>query len=142
MLMGRKATTKQTNKLYINDVSTIFQNLAVTCNFYADDIKLYTCYTTNCQSDSVHDLSEAIERLSAWGQTWPLHLVANKCFIFAIENPKIYPSDYTYTPANSCLPNVDFIRDLGVTVDSNLKLDKHVSLIAHNSLVRSRLILK
>jgi hypothetical protein len=49
--------------LYINDVSTIFQNLAVTCKLYADDIKLYSCYTTNCRS--VHDLSNAIERLSA-----------------------------------------------------------------------------
>ena len=94
--------------LYINDVSTIFQNLAVTCKLYADDIKLYSCYTTNCRS--IHDLSDAIERLSAWSQTWQLHLAANKCFVFAVKNPKIYP--YTYTLANSYPSNVNFIRDL------------------------------
>jgi ribonuclease P/MRP protein subunit RPP40 len=66
--------------LYINDVSNIFQNLSVTCKLYADDIKLYSCYTTNCQS--VHDLSEAIERLTAWSHTWQLSLAANKCFLF------------------------------------------------------------
>ena len=126
--------------LYINDVSTIFQNLAVTCKLYADDIKLYSCYSTNCRS--VNDLSDAIERLSAWSQTWQLHLAANKCFVFAVKNPKIYPSDHTYTLTNNHLSNVNLIRDLGVTVDSNLKFDKHISLIAHKALVRCRLILK
>jgi hypothetical protein len=126
--------------LYINYVSTIFQNLAVTRKLCAYDIKLYSCYTTNCRS--VHDHSDTIERLYAWSQTWQLHLVANKCFVFAVKNPKIYPSDHTYTLINNCLSNVNFIRDLGVTVDSNLKFDKHISLIAHKALVRCRLILK
>ena len=47
-----------------------------------------------------------------------------------------------YTLANSYILHVNLIRDLGVTVDSNLKFDKHISLIAHKALVRSRLILK
>jgi ribonucleases P/MRP protein subunit RPP40 len=126
--------------LYINDVSTIiFQNLAVTCKLYANDIKLYSCYSTNCRS--VHDLSEASERLSAWSQTWPLHLAANKCFVFAVKNPKIYSSDHTYTLANSYLSHVNLICDLSVT-PSSLKLDGHVSLFTHAAFVRSRLILK
>jgi Reverse transcriptase (RNA-dependent DNA polymerase) len=100
--------------LYINDVSTIFQNLAVTCKLYADDIKLYYCY---CRS--VHDISDAIELLSAWSQTWQLHLAANKCFVFAVKNPKIYPTDHTYTLTNNYLSNINLIRDLGITVDSS-----------------------
>jgi hypothetical protein len=126
--------------LYINDVSNIFQNLSVTCKLYADDIKLYSCYTTNSQS--VHDLSEAIERLTAWSHTWQLSLAANKCFLFTVKNSKIYPSDHIYMLADSCLSHVDSIRDLGVTVDSSLKFDKHVSLITRKALVRSCLILK
>jgi ribonuclease P/MRP protein subunit RPP40 len=126
--------------LYINDVTTIFQNLAVTCKLYADDIKLYSCYTTNCQS--IDDLSEAIERLTVWSQTWQLHLASNKCLLFSVKNSKIYPSDHSYMLDNSNLSRVDFIRDLGVTLDSNLKFDKHISLITHKALVRSRLILK
>jgi hypothetical protein len=106
----------------------------------ADDMKLYSCYTTNCRS--LYDLSEAIERLSAWSQTRQLHLAANECFGFAVKNPKIYPSDHWYTLANSYLSNVNLIRDLGVSVDSNFKFDKHVSLIARKALVPSRLILK
>ena len=62
--------------------------------------------------------------------------------MFTVKNSKIYPCDHTYTLASSILSHVDFIRDLGVTVDSNLKFDKHISLIMHKALVRSRLILK
>ena len=48
--------------LYINDVSVIFENLAVTCKLYADDTKLYSCYTTT-DCEFIQDLSDAIERL-------------------------------------------------------------------------------
>jgi hypothetical protein len=44
--------------------------------------------------------------------------------------------------ADSCLSHVDSIRDLGFTVDSSLKFDKHVSLITRKALVHSCLILK
>jgi ribonucleases P/MRP protein subunit RPP40 len=72
--------------LYINDVSIIFQNLSVTYKLYTDDITLYSCYTTNCRC--AQNLSEAIEHLSGWSQTWQLHLAANKCFVFAVKTPK------------------------------------------------------
>jgi hypothetical protein len=62
--------------------------------------------------------------------------------VFAVKNPKIYPSDHTYTLANSYLSNVNLIHDLGVIVDSSLKFDIHVSLIARKALVHSRLILE
>jgi hypothetical protein len=89
---------------------------------YANFTPTILNYTTSCQS--VHDLSEAIERLSAW----------NKCFVLAVKNPKIYYFEHTYMLANSCLSHV--------TVDTSLKSDKHVSLITYKALVCSRLILK
>jgi hypothetical protein len=42
--------------------------------------------------------------------------------------PASYTPGSTYTVANSCLLHINLIRDLGVTVDSCLKFDKHVSL--------------
>jgi transcriptional regulatory protein LevR len=44
--------------------------------------------------------------------------------------------------SNHILSCVDSIRDLGVTVDSRLKFDKHISQIVHMALMLSRLILK
>ena len=126
--------------LYINDVSLIFQNLSVTCKLYADDIKLYSCYTVDCQF--IPDLAEAIERLFIWSQTWQLHLAVNKCFMCDIKNAKVFPCTHSYMLNNHSLLYVDSIRDLGVTIDSRLKFDKHISLIVHKASLRSRLILK
>jgi ribonuclease P/MRP protein subunit RPP40 len=126
--------------LYINDVSLIFQNLSVTCKLYADDIKLYSCYTADCQF--ISDLADAIERLFIWSQTWQLHLAVNKCFMCDIKNAKVFPCTHLYMLNNHSLSYVDSIHDLGVTIDSRLKFDKHISLIVHKASLRSRLILK
>ena len=47
-----------------------------------------------------------------------------------------------YSVNNVPLSQVDKVRDLGIIVDSSLKFDKHVSLIVHKAMNRSRLILK
>jgi hypothetical protein len=47
-----------------------------------------------------------------------------------------------YMLADSCLSHVDTICDLGVTVDSSFKFDKHVPLITRKVLVRENLLLK
>jgi len=47
-----------------------------------------------------------------------------------------------YSVNNVPLSQVDKVRDLGIIVDLSLKFDKHISLIVHKALDRSRLILK
>lgn len=49
--------------------------------------------------------------------------------------------DHTYTLTNSCTSHVNLICDLGVMLDSGLKCDKLVYLIAREAVLRSRLIL-
>jgi hypothetical protein len=88
----RRGSPFSTCRLYITDVILIFQSHAVTRKLCADDIKLYSCYTTNSQS--VHDLSEAMERVSAWSQTWQLQLAVYKCFALAVKNSEICSSDH------------------------------------------------
>jgi hypothetical protein len=73
---------------------------------------------------------------------WQLDLAANECFVFAVKSPNIYSFYHTYMLASSCLSHVNLVRDLGVTMDSSLKFEKHVSLITHKALVHSRLMLK
>ena len=64
--------------LFVNDVSDIFNNLAVSFKLYADDIKPYICYdvTSTCEND----LSVAINRLCEWSDTWQLSIaVSHRC---------------------------------------------------------------
>jgi hypothetical protein len=127
--------------LYINDIGAIFQNLSVTCKLYADDIKLYSCYTTT-DCEFIQDLSDAIERLFTCSQTRHLYLAINECFMYEVKNSKIYPNLHVYMMNNHRLSSVDSVRDLGVIVDDRLKVDKHISLITRKALLRSRFILK
>jgi len=47
-----------------------------------------------------------------------------------------------YSVNNVPLSQIDKVRDLGIIVDSSLKSDKHITLIVHKAMNRSRLILK
>ena len=126
--------------IFINDVCDIFNNLTVSCKLYADDIKLYSCYDTKA---SINDLSVAIDKLYQWSVTWQLPIAIDKCFLCRIANThRLNNCSHTYHVNGCALPLVDHIRDLGVTVDSRLKFDKHIALIVHKAMSRCRLILK
>jgi len=124
--------------LFINDVCDIFNNLPVTCKLHADDIKLYSCYDTKASPD---ELTVAIDKLYQWSVTWQLPIAIDKCFLCRISNTHNSCS-HTYHVNGCALPLVDSIRDLGITVDSRLKFDKHIALIVHKAMSRCRLILK
>ena len=112
--------------IFNNDVCDIFNNLTVSCKLYADDIKLYSCYDTKA---SMNDLSVAIDKLYQLSVTWQLPIAIDKCFLCRIVNTHSL-NNCSQTYVNGCaLPLVDHIRDLGVTVDSRLKFDKHIALI-------------
>jgi len=58
------------------------------------------------------------------------------------ETVKKCVTHYYYSVNNVPLSHVDKGRDLCIIVDSSLKFDKHISLIVHKTMNRSRLILK
>ena len=71
--------------LYINDVADSFSDLSVSLSFFADDLKLYTCY----RIDALHnDLHTAVNRLTEWAKLWQLQTAIPKCSLFRIFNPQ------------------------------------------------------
>jgi len=113
--------------LFINDVTDIFEGLSVTCKIFADDIKLYTSYSLN----QLHnDLEVATKRLISWADTWQLELAADKCTVCRIENSHWQTTGITSKPVykiNDCiLKYTNYVRDLGVIVDCNLKFEQHI----------------
>ena len=115
--------------LYINDVADIFSDLSVSLSFFADDLKLYTCY----KIDALHnDLHTAVNRLTEWAKLWQLQIAIPKCSLFRIFNPQWNVSEsvqqVTHNIDGLVLPLVDQIRDLGVHHDCRIKHDKHICL--------------
>ena len=91
----------------------------------------------------MNDSSVAIDKLYQWSVTWQLPIAIDKCFLCRIANThRLNNCSHTYHVNGCALPLVDHIRDLGVTVDSRLKFDKHIALIVHKAMSRCRLILK
>ena len=82
-------------------------------------------------------------RFVNWSEKWQISIAVDKCFVCRIANrqPNLSPA-FLYSVYNTHLEYVDDVRDLGITVDSNLKFDKHISLIVHKAHARSQLILK
>ena len=89
---------------------------------YADDAKLYKQIFTDFDRDSLqHDL----DKLKAWADIWLIKLNISKCkkvsFGRHINNSGHYSID------NVELENLDSIKDLGVTFDSQLSFVIHIN---------------
>jgi len=86
-------------------------------------------------------LTTAIDKLFQWNVTWQLPIAIDKCFLCHISNTHNSYSN-TYHVNGCALPLVDSNQNLGFTVDSRSKFDKHIALIVHTAMSRCRLILK
>ena len=100
----------------------------VKCKLYADDIKRYSCHDVN---SSKSDLLVAISRLYNWSCVWQLQIAVEKCFVCIVSNSRHNNrrSSSNYGINNQAFAIVDNVRDLGVTIDSQLKFDKHMLVL-------------
>ena len=69
-------------------------------------------------------LHSGLDKLYQWSVKWQLNLNLSKCFVLHIgaNNP-----EHTYNINRTELSNALEAVDLGVTVDSKLRFDKHIS---------------
>ena len=126
--------------LYINDLVDCFEDVNCAVKLYADDVKLYSSFTLSAWSV---DLDIALQRLVDWAYTWQLPIAFNKCVVHRLCTRKDACTALPdYKLGNQILAWSDQTRDLGVTIDSNLKFDKHVANIVHTASSRAYLILK
>jgi len=101
---------------------------------YADDIKLYSCYDVN---SSQSDLLVAINRLYNWRCVRQLQIAVQKCFVCTVSNTR-----HSNNCTDQTFASVESVRDLGVTIDCQLKFDRHIAGIVHKAMNRTSLILK
>ena len=104
---------------YINDLPDY-----VTSNvrLYADDILVSTTINSDC--DSIN-LQNDINKLSKWSVDWQMEFNPKKCeFLRIIKKKQIIQS--TYYIGGYPLPEVSFIKYLGVTIDKQLTWNEHL----------------
>jgi hypothetical protein len=123
--------------LYINDVVQIIGD-SCRRKIYADDLKIYTEVTSQQDEDL---LQNSLDALSAWSRDWQLTISTKKCAILNIhQNHSVQPRNYNI--AGVVVPVHTSVKDLGVTIDSEMKFSLHISGCVARAHSRANLIHK
>ena len=107
--------------IYIND---ILDNIDSEGFLFADDTKIFRSITSK---EDAMALQSDIDSLEAWSRTWLLRFNPKKCHVLSLG--KLENTCYTmrYKIYESELEHVFEEKDLGVTVDMQLKFEEHIA---------------
>ena len=119
--------------LFINDITDQFDK-STTSKIFADDIKIYTEFST---SISPNHLQHHLDLIHKWSITWQLPISYSKCNILTLGRHNLTQS---FSLSNSPIAHVNSSLDLGVTIDSDLKFSQHINDIVRHAKQRSALI--
>ena len=101
--------------MYINDIDNGLNNLI---SKFADDTKIGSTVIT--ENDKLN-LQNDLNKITDWSEKWEMPFNIDKCQILHVgtRNPK-----FDYELCGEKLKNSSKVKDLGVTVESNLKFAK------------------
>ena len=110
--------------LYINDLPSVISHSSKMA-LYADDAKLYRPIET--LSDSL-SLQSDLDNIIEWSKSWQLKFNLKKCSIITFSRKRNNIHFY-YNMNGFVLKHEQSIKDLGVTVESDLSWDKHIESV-------------
>ena len=108
--------------IYINDLPE-----EVTSNvfLFADDTKILRQVTS---ADDAIALQDDLNSLERWSEKWLLNFNADKCHVLTLGKFENIMHTHRYKINGDELDHVFEEKDLGVTIDSDLKFEDHMSL--------------
>ncbi len=122
--------------VYINDIGTVIKN----CKFklFADDCKIYMPILHG-DSNAKGIFQADINRVAEWAHNMQLQIAFSKSCILHIglKNP-----GEIYYFGNFEIPSVNRVKDLGVTVQSDLKFHEHCVNVVQSASVMANMIFK
>jgi hypothetical protein len=121
--------------IFINDLVDVFDS-KLNVKLFADDVKIYVVLN-DIGSSSL--LQSGLDKLSVWANGWQLQISIPKCSVLHMGNNSIV---INYNINGNVLPNVTAMRDLGVTIDCDLRFKQHINNIVAKAHQRACLILR
>ncbi|CAG2186826.1 unnamed protein product [Mytilus edulis] len=110
--------------IFINDLPDVVEGIV---KVFADDCKVYSKVSSDYERCK---LQENLDRLCEWSDMWKLKFNAAKCKVLHINPDNDLQYRYTMLDESGnfiALSTVNEEKDLGVTFESNLKFEKHIS---------------
>jgi hypothetical protein len=118
--------------IFINDI-TDTMNPSVTSKLFADDIKLYSEFS-NILPDT---LQNQLDKICSWSSIWQLRISYTKCSSMTIGH---HTNTNKFHLDSHPITHTKTAKDLGVTVDSDLKFKSHIKDIVTRANQRCSLI--
>jgi hypothetical protein len=111
--------------VYVNPLPDVVLQSGI--KLFADDTKLFAPGKGKSTATIPH-LQADLDHMKAWFDESQLSLAVPKCSAirFGYQDSATAPS---YTIAGEVLPVQDYVKDLGVTISTNLKFNKHIDEI-------------
>ena len=107
--------------LYINELIDILESHGINVKVFANDVKLYLKIISDV---NFVQFQAALDSLYSWANLWQLPISVDKCYALNIGTVVFNAS---LSINNSILPTASSVRDLGITVTSNLSPSVHIS---------------
>ena len=107
--------------IYINDLLELISSDGF---MFADHTKIFRQITSR---DDAIDLQEDLRKLEEWSSIWLLKFNADKCHVLTLGKFHDIKHAKKYTLCNHELEHVPTEKDLGVTIDEELKFDEHIT---------------
>ena len=104
--------------IYINDLPDVVNSIV---KLFADDTKIYANVNT---IENQERLQEDINNLMEWSDSWQLKFNKSKCKHLHLGRN----TDTTYKIEGENIEKITEEKDLGVTIDSQLKFQKHIGI--------------
>jgi len=119
---------------YTSDVINIFHKYGINYHLYADDKQLYKSSNVAEVSNLTSELSDCVQEVHRWCSSHRLQLNATKTELiwFGSKNNlnKLGSVDKNLILGNDVISPSSVVRDLGVSLDAELSLNKHVATVA------------
>ena len=111
---------------YINDLpNTIKSKIRI----YTDDTLVYNCINT---IDDCILLQRDLAKLEKWAKEWQMEFNPLKCELLTITNQRS-PLKFTYHINDVLIKEADFVKYLGVVIDSKLIWKEHIKQVLSKS---------
>ena len=105
--------------IFINDLPSVVDSSML---LFADDTKIFREIRSYLDQD---EIQKDINSMNTWSQTWLLKFHPDKCKVIRFGKPDDIQKQYVLN--DHPLNYTDEEKDLGVTIDNNLKFETHIN---------------
>ena len=124
--------------IFINDINCAIMNL-INLKLFADDAKLYTAITCDNSSSA---LQICLDVITNWTVIWQMTINVLKCIVLSICKPRSSHLLCKYFINGHEIVRSDSVRDLGITVTSNLQFNSHIDTIVSKARQRASVLFR